>query len=190
MINSNPTRHSTILRREETALLIIDIQEKIFKVMLNSESLITNAIKLIQGFNILNLPIYITEQYPKGLGETESRIKSALNNITPIQKMSFSCAGAGDLFDILKQLNIKQVVLAGIESHVCVQQTALDLLENGFQVNLAADACSSRKEIDYNIALDRMRSSGVIVTTTEAILFELLNVCGTDEFKSISKIVK
>lgn len=187
---SNPTRHSTILRREETALLIIDIQERIFRVMLNSETLIKNVINLIEGFKVLNSPIFITEQYPKGLGETESRIKSVLGDVTPLQKMSFSCAGAGDLFDRLKIKNIKQVVVAGIESHVCVQQTALDLLENGFQVNLAADACSSRKEIDYNTALSRMRHSGIIVTTTESILFELLNVCGTDEFRKISKIIK
>lgn len=187
---SNPTRHSTILRREDTALLIIDVQERIFRVMLNSENLIKNITNLIEGFKILGSPIFITEQYPKGLGETESRIKSALGEIVPLQKMSFSCAGAGDLFDTLKTKNIKQVVLAGIESHVCVQQTALDLLENGFQVNLAADACSSRKEIDYNTALSRMRNAGIIVTTTESILFELLGVCGTDEFKQISKIIK
>lgn len=190
-MNIAPTRHSTILRREETALLIIDIQERIFKVMLNSESLIQNAVKLIEGFKILGSPIFVTEQYPKGLGETESRIKSALSgDLVPIQKMSFSCSGAEDLFERLKNQTIKQVVVAGIESHVCVEQTALDLLENGFQVNLAADACSSRKEIDYNIALSRMRHAGIIVTTTESILFELLNVCGTDEFKQISKLVK
>lgn len=190
IMNIAPTRHSTILRREETALLIIDIQERIFKVMLNPESLIQNTVKLIEGFKVLGSPIFVTEQYPKGLGETESRIKSALSDIVAIQKMSFSCSGAEDLFERLKNKSIKQVVVAGIESHVCVQQTALDLLENGFQVNLAADACSSRKEFDYKTALSRMRHSGIIVTTTEAILFELLNVCGTDEFKRISKLVK
>lgn len=186
----NTIRHSSILIKEETALLIIDIQEKIFRVMLNSEDLIQNAIKLIEGFKILGSPIFVTEQYPKGLGETEQRIKEALKNVIPIQKMTFSCYGAGDLFEILNYRKIKRVVVAGIESHVCVQQTALDLLANNFQVSLAADACSSRKEIDYSMALERMRKAGVIVTTTEAILFELLNVCGTEEFKKISIIVK
>lgn len=185
-----PIRHSTILRREETALLIIDIQEKIFRVMQNSELIIQNTIKLIDGFKILGSQIFITEQYPKGLGETEARIKDALQGIQPIQKMSFSCSGAGELFNTLREKKIKQVVLAGIESHVCVQQTALDLIANGFQVSLSADACSSRKVMDYDIALSRMRHAGVIVTTTESILFELLNVCGTEEFKQISKIVK
>jgi nicotinamidase-related amidase len=189
-MNLRPIRHSTILKREETALLIIDIQEKIFRVMLNPEMIIQNTIKLIEGFKILDSPIFATEQYPKGLGETETRIKEALKNVVPIQKMTFSCYGAGDLFEILNYRKIKRVVVAGIESHVCVQQTALDLLANDFQVGLAADACSSRKEVDYSMALERMRKAGVIVTTTEAILFELLNVCGTEEFKKISKIVK
>jgi len=189
-LSPNTIRHSTILRRELTALLIIDIQEKISRVMLSPEILIQNTIKLIEGFKILGSPIFITEQYPKGLGETENIIKESLKGVVPIQKLSFSCAGAGDLFDLLKYKRITQVAVAGIESHVCVQQTVLDLIANGFRVSLAADACSSRKEKDYNIALERMRTAGAIVTTTEAILFELLNVCGTDEFKQISKIVK
>ncbi len=189
-MNPNTIRHPSILKKEDTALLIIDVQEKIFRVMLKSDALIQNTIKLIEGFKILGPPIFLTEQYPKGLGETETRIKDALKDISPIQKMSFSCSGAGNLFEILNYKRIKRVVVAGIESHVCVQQTALDLIANGFHVSLAADACSSRKEIDYNIALERMRAVDVIVTTTEAILFELLQVCGTDEFKQISKIIK
>lgn len=189
-MNLYPIRHSTILQREKTALLIIDIQEKIIRVMLSSEIIIQNTLKLIEGFKILGSPIFVTEQYPKGLGETENRIKESLKEIVPMQKLSFSCSGAGELFETLKYRNIKQVAVAGIESHVCVQQTALDLLANGFQVSLAADACSSRKETDYNMALERMRTAGVIITSTEAILFELLNVCGTEEFKKISEIVK
>jgi nicotinamidase-related amidase len=113
-----------------------------------------------------------------------------LTGIKSIQKMSFSCSGSGDLFDELKEKMIKQIIVCGIESHVCVQQTVLDLLANGFQVDVAADAVSSRKEIDYKTALNRMRSGGAEVTTTESILFELLNVCGTDEFKAVSKLVK
>lgn len=189
-MNPNLIRHSTILTREKTALLVIDIQEKIVRVMISPENLIQNTIKLIEGFNVLGSPIFITEQYPKGLGETEKTIKDVLKGAVPIQKMSFSCLGADNLFGLLEYKRIKQVVLAGIETHVCVQQTALDLIANGFQVSLAADACSSRKEQDYKIALNRMQAAGVIITTTETILFELLKVCGTDEFKQISKIVK
>jgi nicotinamidase-related amidase len=104
--------------------------------------------------------------------------------------MSFSCSGAGDLFEELKKKKLSQIVVCGVEAHVCVQQTVLDLIENGFQVNLAADAVSSRKEIDCNTALDRMRYHGAEITTAESILFELLNVCSTPQFKEVSKIVK
>ena len=183
-------RNKKILRRENSALLIIDIQERILRVMQNPKKVIVNTVKLINGFKILNTPIYYTEQYPKGLGETEVNIKAALGETEVIQKLTFSCSGAGNLFDELKEKGITQIAIAGIETHVCVQQTVLDLLANDFQVNLAADAVSSRTIFDYETALNRMRQNGAEVTTTEAILFELLEVCGTDEFKKISKIIK
>ncbi|MBU2508541.1 MAG: hydrolase [Bacteroidetes bacterium] len=182
-------RHSKILRREETALLIVDIQERILNAMLNKDELILNTIKLIKGFKALGIPIYFTEQYPKGLGATCSELKEELEG-NAIQKMTFSCGGAENLFTDFANTDRKQIVACGIESHVCVQQTVLDLLANGFQVDVAADAVTSRKEIDYKIALDRMRANGAEITTTEAILFELLNICGTDEFKAVLKIVK
>lgn len=187
---NEPKRNQIILRREDSALLMIDIQERILGVMQNKELLIENNLKLIKGCKILSIPIFYTEQYPKGLGETAVVLKAELENYQAIQKMTFSCYAAGDLFETLTSQNIKQVIVSGIESHVCVQQTVLDLIANGFQVDLVADAVSSRKEIDYNIALDRMRSNGAEVTTTETVLFELLNICGTDEFKSVSKLVK
>ena len=183
-------RYSTLLQPEKTALLIIDIQERILPVINKHQLVVENTIKLIKGFKVLSLPIYYTEQYPKGLGPTVSSIKEELGDLKPFDKMSFSCSGAGNLFQEFKSKNLSQIVVCGIESHVCVQQTVLDLIENNLQVNLAADAVSSRKEIDYKTALDRMRNYGSEVTTTESILFELLNVCGTPQFKEISKIVK
>lgn len=183
-------RQPSILKKEKTALLIIDIQERILPVISNHDRLIEYTLKLIKGFKEMKLPIYITEQYPKGLGPTDRRILDELDSSEAVQKMTFSCSGAEDLFNELKEKKIEQVVVAGVESHVCVQQTVLDLLANNFQVDVAADAVSSRKELDYNIALERMRSNGAEVTTTESILFELLEVCGTPEFKAISKIVK
>jgi nicotinamidase-related amidase len=158
-------RFSKLLKPEKTSLLIIDIQERILPVINNFRIVLDNTIKLIKGFKVLGLPIYFN-------------------------KMSFSCSGADELFDDFKKKNLSQIVVCGIESHVCVQQTVLDLIENNFQVNLAADAVSSRKEFDYKTALERMNHHGAEVTTTEAILFELLNVCGTDQFRAISKIVK
>jgi len=183
-------RNPKILSADSTALLIIDIQEKILGVMNNPEMVISNTIKLIKGFKVLGLPIFFTEQYPKGLGPTAPQISQELDGLTPIQKMTFSCFGAENLFKEISEKNISQVVVAGIESHVCVQQTALDLIANDIQVNIAADAVSSRKELDYKTALERMRTHGAEITTAESVLFELLNVCGTDQFKAISKIVK
>jgi len=182
--------HPKILQRDSTALLIIDIQERILNVINNHERIIENSLKLIKGFKILNIPIFYTEQYPKGLGSTSTTLSEELQGLSAIPKMSFSCFGAGNLFEQLLDNKITQVVVAGIEAHVCVQQTCFDLLANNFQVNIAADAVSSRKETDRLFALERMSKHGAEVTTTESILFELLNVCGTEEFKQISKIVK
>ncbi len=183
-------RFNKLLKAENSCLLIIDIQKRILPVIKDHELVVENTLKLIKGFKAMSLPIYFTEQYPKGLGTTEEQIINELDGIKPIEKMTFSCSGAGELFSIFNTKFHSQIVVCGIESHVCVQQTVLDLIENGFQVNVAADAVSSRKEKDYNIALNRMRHLGAEVTTTESILFELLNVCGTDVFKQVSKIVK
>jgi isochorismate hydrolase len=183
-------RNPIILKKETTALLVIDLQERILPVIRNYEIVLENTIKLIKGFKVLQLPIYYTEQYPKGLGPTSQKILSELEGYSAIQKMSFSCSGAENLFDELHKKKLSQIVVCGVESHVCVQQTVLDLIVNDFQVDIAADAVSSRNEIDYNIALERMRTLGAEVTTTESILFELLEVCGTPEFKEISEIVK
>ena len=183
-------KHPKIFQKENSALFVIDIQEKLIPVIFENERVIENAVKLINGFKVLNVPIFCTEQYPKGLGHTETKVKEALGDVEPIHKMSFSCAGAGNLFDELKNKGIERVVLCGVEAHVCVMQTSLDLIANGFQVHVAADAVSSRRKLDWEITIERMRSNGVEVTLTESVLFEMLNVCGTDEFKAISKIVK
>lgn len=183
-------RFSKLLKPQSTSLLIIDIQERILPVINNYQRVVDKTIILIKGFKELSLPIFYTEQYPKGLGPTVRPITDELGDLQPIDKMSFSCAGAGNLFEELQNENLSQIVVCGIEAHVCVQQTVLDLIENGFQVNLAADATSSRSEIDYNIAIERMRYHKAEITTAESVLFELLNVCGTPQFKEISKIVK
>lgn len=182
--------HPRILNKDKTALLVIDIQERILPVILESERVVTNAVKLINGFQVMNLPVYYTEQYSKGLGPTSPKVKEALQNTEAIQKMSFSCSGAPGLFDELKHKKIEQVVVCGIESHVCVMQTVLDLLANDFQVHVVADTVSSRRQFDYQTALQRMELNGAEITLTESVLFELLEVCGTDVFKSVSKLVK
>lgn len=182
-------RNKKILNRSHTALLIVDIQERIIKVMRKYEKLLENVTKLIEGAKILRIPIYYTEQYPKGLGCTVEIIRKELENEAE-QKLTFSCIGVKGLFDQLKKSNINQVIVCGVESHVCVQQTVLDLLENGFQVNLPINGVSSRFKIDYKAAIKRMEKNGAEITTVESILFELLETSGTAEFKSISSLIK
>lgn len=189
-MNRSLIRNSKILRKDSTALLIIDIQEKILSAMHNADMVVNSTLKLIKGFKILNLPIFYTEQYPKGLGPTSAVLLEELHGLSSIQKLTFSCFGADNLFSRLIDNKISQVVVAGIESHVCVQQTALDLIANGFQVNIPADAVTSRRELDYDISLRRLARHKAEITTSESVLFELLNVCGTDEFKEISRIIK
>ena len=183
-------RHKTILQKNSTGLLIIDIQERINAVMKYRDQVIENTVKLIKGFQVFNLPIFVTEQYPEGLGSTEPQIVEALHQPDVIQKMTFSCCGAPSLMEQLQDKNIQQIVICGIETHVCVQQTVLDLLEQNFQVYLIRDAISSRKKPDHKTAIERMRQAGVIVTTTEAVLFELLEESGGAEFKKIYQIIK
>ncbi len=183
-------KHDKILTEKNCALLVVDIQERILPAMFESESFLTNTLKLIKGIKVLQIPIFFTEQYPKGLGKTVKVISDELEGISAFEKMTFSCAGAENLFDELKKKSIIKVILVGIESHVCILQTALDLIVNGFEVFLPADAVTSRKKQDCEVALKRMEKHGVEITLTESVLFEMLNVCGTEQFKQISKIVK
>jgi len=183
-------RHPEILDRYRTAVLIVDIQEKISAVMLHRQRVIDNTLKLVRACRIMDVPVLITEQYPQGLGPTEPVIAEAMESIAPPVKMTFSCCGIQELLDQLSGKDIEQIVIVGIETHVCVQQTALDLLLRGYQVHVLRDCVSSRKEIDYETALERMRASGVIISTLEAALFELLERAGTPEFKEVAKLVK
>jgi len=183
-------RHPDLFDRHRTAVLIVDIQEKISAVMQHRQRVIDNTLKLIRACRILDVPVLITEQYPQGLGATVPAIAEALEGITPPEKMTFSCCGIGGLFDHIQDRDIKQIVIVGIETHVCVQQTSMDLLALGYQVHVLKDCVSSRKEIDYETALERMRSAGIIISTLEAALFELLERAGTPEFKEVAKLVK
>jgi len=182
-------RHPQILERDHTALLVVDAQIKLSAVVQNGKQVVEGIGRLIKGFRVLNLQVFSTEQYPQGLGPTDPSITAILDS-APFQKMSFSCITVEELTSQLQQRKIQQVLIAGIEAHVCVQQTALDLLAHDFQVQVGVDVVSSRKELDYRTALERMSKAGVILTTVEAALFELLEVSGTGEFKEIAKLIK
>lgn len=183
-------RHNTILNKMTSGLLIIDIQERINAVMKYRDRVVKNTVKLINGFKILDVPIFITEQYRKGLGPTEKPILDALNQPAIVEKLNFSCCAVMPLIEQLRAKKIRQVVVCGIETHVCVMQTCLDLLAEEFQVHLVIDAISSRRKLDHEVAIDRLDQAGVVLTTTEAVFFELLERAGTPEFKQISQLIK
>ena len=176
--------------KEDTKLVVVDLQERLFPHINNNEQLLQKCKTLIEGIRLLNIPIIVTEQYVKGLGKTIQPIAASIGEFQPIEKMSFSCMGEPNFNLKIEEHYIKNVLLCGIESHVCVLQTALDLVEAGHKPIVVADAISSRNPYDKEIALQRFASEGIRVTTVESILFELCKVSGTDQFKAISKLVK
>ena len=179
-----------MLKTENTTLLIIDIQGNLAHLMHGKELLFKNVQKLINGIQVLGIPILRVEQNPQGLGPTIPEIADILSNIQPISKMSFSSCRNDDFLQALNALNRKQVLTAGIEAHVCVYQTAADLVDIGYEVQVVTDAISSRSVENKEIGLQRMRDSGVSLTSVETALFELLKVAEGEQFKEILKIVK
>jgi len=178
------------ISREDSLLLVVDVQERLFPVMSDREPMLGRVVAAIRGAGVLGLPTILTEQYPKGLGSTLPAVSEALEVNTPIEKIDFSCVRVDEVRDTIVEADRTTVLVCGIEAHVCVQQTCLDLLEEKLQPVLLADCISSRKPFDRDIAIERMRVAGVIITTLEAALFEMLGVAGTDEFKAISRLVK
>jgi len=183
-------RHPRLLSKGKAILVLIDIQEKLLKVMWKKEDLISNISKLIRAFRIMDIPILLTEQYPKGMGKTDPKISELSNGIEPKEKLCFSCVGEDDFSVRLKSLGRGQVVLAGIEAHVCMLQTALDLLDQGYFVYVPYDGTSSRRKSDLRNALERMQKEGVVIGSIESAIFELLKVAGTPMFKEILQIIK
>lgn len=183
-------KSSCRISRDKAGLLVIDIQERLLPAIAGKEGVLQNAIRLIRGASILRVPVFSTEQYRKGLGASVPEIAALLTAPGPIEKMTFSSCGADGLLSCLKEKNTHDAVLCGIEAHVCVCQTALDLLENGFRVFVVADAIGSRTVENHRLGLDRMQDAGCIIVSTEMILFELLERAGTDEFKQVLALVK
>jgi nicotinamidase-related amidase len=173
-----------------TVLVVIDFQEKLFPVMHDKEKLLRNIVKLIKGAGVLEIPVILTEQYPKGLGPTIPEIKALLTDVKPIEKVCLSCCDNEDFGKSLELLKRKQVLITGIEAHICVYQTAMALARQGYEVQVVSDGVSSREPENKKVALLRMGAAGISPTTTEMALFELLKVAQGDKFKQISNIVK
>lgn len=179
-----------MLNIENTVLLVIDVQEKLFRVIDHREKLVDNLQRLIKGIQVLGVPILVTEQYPQGLGPTIQEIAPLLTMVQPLPKTSFSCCGDKAFLQKLTALGRKQVLLSGIESHVCVYQTAADLIRSGYEVQAVSDVIASRTPENRETGLRMMERLGANLTSTEAVLFELLRVAGGDKFKAISQIVR
>jgi nicotinamidase-related amidase len=178
------------IQRAKAGLLIVDIQERLVPAIFENQRVVENSLRLIQAAGILNRPILATEQYRKGLGPTVATIAAAIANFAPLQKISFSACGAESLLAGLHAASVSHVILCGIETHVCVCQTCLDLLDADYRVFVVADAVSSRTRENHLIGLERMRAAGAVIVSTEMIIFELLERAGTDEFKRILPLVK
>lgn len=176
-----------LLQKDKSCLLLIDVQEKLTPLVMNSEKLITNCQWLMQVASELDVPLLATEQYSKGLGKTVEPLRSIMPSDTDIDKQHFSCYRDAGFAKIWGGLNKKQAIISGIETHVCVLQTALDLLSSGVDVYVVVDAVSSRHMQDHQCGLERMRAEGVQLVTREMVFFEWIEQAGTSVFKSLSK---
>lgn len=181
-------RSMELMSRQDTGLLVVDVQDKLVRLIPGYQRLVWNIRRLLDGAKILGVAAMATEQYPQGLGPTTAELAQRLGAIP--DKLTFSCAGCPQLISTLQDRGVSKVLVVGIEAHVCVQQTVLDLLAHGYRVYVAADAVGSRFAVDQEIALRRMETAGATLTTTEAALFEWCDAAGTPEFKQISLLVR
>lgn len=179
-----------MLSPDNAVLVVIDIQGKLAQLMYQKQMVFDNAQRIIKGAQILEVPIIVTEQNPKGLGPTIPEIAALFPQFQPVSKLSFSCCAETGFSQALMTLKRKQVLISGIEAHVCVYQTSLDLVALGYEVHVLADVVSSRTAENREIALQRMRDEGVKITSTEMALFELLRTAEAPRFRDVSRIVK
>lgn len=183
-------KKSLRLTRAKAGLVVVDVQKRLLPAIFERQRVVQNTVRLIQAAAILQVPIFATEQYRKGLGPTVPEVAAAIPGFAPIEKLAFSACGAAGFLTTLRKRTVSEVILCGIEAHVCVSQTCLDLLGEGFRVFIAADAVSSRTQENYRFGLGRMGAAGAVIVSTEMALFELLERAGTEEFKQVLNLIK
>src|ERR1039457_5376430 len=164
-------KKSLRLTRANAGLVVVDVQERLLPAIFEQQRVVQNTVRLIQGATALQVPIFATEQYRKGLGPTVPEVAAAIPGFAPMEKLAFSACGAADFIPALKLKNVSEAILCGIEAHVCVSQTCLDLLDKGLRVFVVADAVSSRTPENYRFGLDRRRAAGAVIVSTEMVLF-------------------
>jgi nicotinamidase-related amidase len=178
------------INKEDAVLLIVDIQEKLAAVMKERDKVVKNNLHLVELAKMLDIPVMVTEQYPKGLGTTVPELREALPRHGVVEKMTFDGCGQPAFLQALKEHNKSSVILTGMETHICVLQTCIGLLKGGFNVHVAQDAICSRTKENWKAGIEFMRDAGAVMTSTETVLFQLLQVAGTKEFKAISQRIK
>jgi hypothetical protein len=179
-----------LIRRADSLLLVVDIQQKLAPAIHDSERVTANSVRLLEGVRQLGVPAFVSEQYVKGLGPSLEAIRAAAVDAHFFEKTHFSCAAEPGVVDLLRAARRPQIILTGTETHVCVLQTAFGLLAHGFEVYLVADASSSRTPENRNAAIERMRAAGIQIVTTEMVLFEWLHLAGTDDFRQLLPLIK
>ena len=180
-----------MLRPEDCALAVIDIQEKLLPPIFEKERLVRNAQLLVRLADILSLPVIVSTQYEKGLGKTVEEISALLPDMKPLDKLEFGCFSNGEYCSTVGKLaNRSTLLLCGMESHICVTQTAMGALNQGLNVHVAADAVSSRTELNWKLGLNRMQAAGTVLSSTEMMIYELLGKSGTPAFREMLKHLK
>ncbi len=180
------------LQADRCALIVVDIQEKLLPPIFNKDEMVKNSQLLVRLANILEIPTIVTTQYVKGLGPTVPEIASLLTGTPPIDKMQFGCFGSDQFRSALKALpgNRNTLLVCGMEAHICVMQTVLGALNDGYLVHVATDAIGSRVRWNWDIGIDRMRAAGAVISTTEMMIYELLRASGTAQFKQMLPYLK
>jgi len=178
-----------LISKEGTVLIIIDVQEKLFPFVAEKERVAQNISGLINFAHIISMPVILTEQYPKGLGRTIKEIKALIPDVEPIEKVEFSCFRSAEFRNVLQKLKAKTIILTGIETHICITQTAVEGLAN-YRMCVVSDAVSSRHTDDNHAGLERMKQNGVTILSTEMFIYEVLRKAGTAEFRKALELVK
>ena len=181
---------TSLLGTDDTGIVILDVQEKLMPVMARKERVIDNLLKLIHLSKLYNLPVILTEQYPKWLGPTISEVKKALSTYDPLEKMHFNCCDAGNFNTRLESEGLTNIILTGVESHICICLTCFSLLERGYRIHVPQDAIDSRTDENWRIGIKLMRGAGALVTSTETVIYQVLKKAGTKEFKEMLKITR
>ena len=178
------------IHSQQTAVLIIDIQDRLAAAMPLKDQITNNCLILIEAAKQFQIPVVLTEQYPKGLGRTLDEIQRALPGVDPFEKLSFNCCDEAGFLEKIRGLGKKKLLLAGMETHICILQTALGLLREGFDIQIVRDAVCSRTKTNFKTGLGTLDRAGAVITSTETVIFQLLQKAGSDAFKTLSKLIK